>query len=142
MRIDTIAVDLGGVIATYEPAARSAAIGAATGLTVDDVEARLFASGLDARLERGDFTTTAEATTSLLDASSIFPGDLLSDKKCRLEEIDPADRPRSAQHDDLVWRRAGDVVDGNRSPGTAGGQQEGDHDENRRKCPHGAPSQR
>jgi putative hydrolase of the HAD superfamily len=65
---DTIAVDLGGVAATFQPATRSAVIGAATGLTVDDVESRLFASGLDARLERGEFTTTDEAMTLLLDA--------------------------------------------------------------------------
>ena len=68
MSFDTIAVDLGGVAATFKPAVRSALIGAATGLTAHDVEARLFASGLDARLERGEFTTTAEAMTLLVDA--------------------------------------------------------------------------
>jgi glucose-1-phosphatase len=46
--------DLGGVVARFDPAARLAALAAATGLTPRDVEGGIWASGLDAAAERGE----------------------------------------------------------------------------------------
>jgi glucose-1-phosphatase len=50
---DVVVFDFAGVIADFVPDRRAARIAELTGLEVDDIEHRLFASGLDARAELG-----------------------------------------------------------------------------------------
>jgi glucose-1-phosphatase len=50
---DTVVFDFAGVIADFVPDRRAARIAEITGLEVEDIEHRLFASGLDGRAEIG-----------------------------------------------------------------------------------------
>ena len=48
--------DLGGVVCRFHPERRLAALTAATGLAEPDIHARIWGSGLDDRMDRGDYT--------------------------------------------------------------------------------------
>jgi FMN phosphatase YigB (HAD superfamily) len=48
--------DLGGVVCRFHPERRLAALAAATGLAEPDIHARIWGSGLDDRMDRGDYT--------------------------------------------------------------------------------------
>jgi len=64
----TIAVDLGGVAARYTPARRLDALVAATGFRADEITERVFGSGLETRLERGEIGIHDHGVQALLDA--------------------------------------------------------------------------
>jgi len=64
---DTIAVDLGGVAARFTPARRLEALVAATGLPANEITERIFRSGLETRLERGELGARDDAMAMLAD---------------------------------------------------------------------------
>jgi hypothetical protein len=65
---DTVAVDLGGVAARFTPARRLDALAAATGLPTNEITERIFQSGLESRLERGEIGARDDSIAILVDA--------------------------------------------------------------------------
>lgn len=57
MAIAVVLFDLGGVVCHFRPERRLAALAAASGLAAEEVHARIWGSGLDARCDHGDYST-------------------------------------------------------------------------------------
>jgi putative hydrolase of the HAD superfamily len=75
--VRAVLLDLGGVVCRFRPERRLAALAAASGLEPDEVQARVWGSGLDERLDAGGLSA-AEAHRAVSDAlgAPLDPGAL------------------------------------------------------------------